>query len=179
MLDETTRLALFKEAQSYIYTQKTEVVGTGSRIVRQQYSSFDAFPSSSLYLKLKEAFQSLLVEQFSTVVPYPFTTPLEFHKMVLQKYEPGELGITPHRDRLSTINLVCIFNIAGAGEFSLCADRSGKNSMEIDSTPGHVIFLRAPGFFNSLERPFHSITNIQTTRYSFGLRQKAVANLSW
>ncbi|WP_407900503.1 hypothetical protein [Scytonema sp. NUACC26] len=173
MLDEATRLALFKEAQSYIYTPKTEVVGTGSRIVRQQCSSFDAFPSLSLYFRLKESFQALMAEQLATVVPYPFTTPLEFNKMVLQKYEPGELGITPHRDGLSAINLVAIFNIAGAGQFSLCADRSGKSSRKIDSTPGRVIFLRAPGFINSLERPFHSITNIKTTRYSFGLRQKA------
>ncbi|MBI2486575.1 MAG: hypothetical protein HYW01_06385 [Deltaproteobacteria bacterium] len=92
--------------------------------------------------------------------------------MVLQKYEKGSIGITPHRDGLSYINLVCIFNIGGRGKFFICSDRFGKDAREIDASPGKVVFLRAPGFFGSKDRPFHFVTDIQETRYTFGLRQK-------
>src|SRR3712207_8397186 len=39
---------------------------------------------------------------------YPFEMALSFNSMVLQRYEKGSIGITPHRDRLSYINLVCV-----------------------------------------------------------------------
>ncbi len=173
LLQEPARLALLREASSYTYSLENGVVGTGDRIVRQQYSSFEAFPESSLYVRLKQEFQALMSEQLANVDTYPFAAPLSFNSMVLHKYEPGELGITPHRDGLSAINLVCIFNIAGRGQFCLCEDRQGKNPQEIETIPGNVIFLRAPGFLGSQERPFHYVTNIQATRYSFGLRQRA------
>ena len=42
---------------------------------------------------------------------------------------------------------------------------------EIDNAPGTVVFLRAPGFLGSDERPFHTITEIGAPRVSFGLRK--------
>lgn len=147
-------------------------MGKGDRIVTKEYSSLEVFPEPSLYIRLTQAFQALISEQLTHVNPYPFATPLKFNWTVLQKYEAGELGITPHRDSMSAINLVCIFNIAGQGQFCLCEDRQGKNSREIETTPGNVIFLRAPGFLHSQERPFHYLSHIQATRYSFGLRQR-------
>ncbi|MBV8884288.1 MAG: hypothetical protein JO235_09875 [Chroococcidiopsidaceae cyanobacterium CP_BM_RX_35] len=176
LLTEVARLALQKEAESYSYIPKTGQVGTGDRVVRQQYSSFAAFPESSLYVQLAQAFQALMSEQLALVYPYPFATPLKFNSMLLQKYELGQLGITAHRDSLRSINWVCIFNIAGRGQFCLCEQRCGRNSREVDSSPGNIIFLRAPGFFGVQERPFHYVTNIQVTRYSFGLRQRAFSS---
>jgi len=104
---------------------------------------------------------------------YPFETALDFNSMVLQRYEEGSIGITPHRDGLSFINLVCVFAIGGKGSFYVCSDRSGKDSIEIDASPGNVIFMRAPGLLGSEdERPFHYVAGIRETRYTFGLRQK-------
>lgn len=91
--------------------------------------------------------------------------------MVLQKYELGSIGITMHCDRSLYINLICIFNIDGLGKFYLCDDRRGTNAKALDSSQGNVIFLKAPGFMNSQERPFHYVNDIQATRYTFGLRQ--------
>ncbi|HEY9633498.1 MAG TPA: hypothetical protein V6D14_08840 [Coleofasciculaceae cyanobacterium] len=172
MLSDAARLELLQEASSYCYAEETGVVGTGDRIVKKEYSSFEAFPSSSLYRSLTAEFQALMDEALSDLANYPFTVPLQFNSMVLQRYEPGQLGITPHRDRYSAINLVCVFNISGQGQFYLCTDRMGTNSLEFDTTPGHVIFLRAPSFLGSDQRPFHYVTNIRSTRYSFGLRQR-------
>jgi hypothetical protein len=172
LLQEAARLELLQEAKSYCYVEQTGVVGKGDRIVKQEYSSFEAFPERSLYRSLMTEFQALMDEALLATAHYPFTIPLQFNGMVLQRYEPGQLGLTPHRDSYSAINLVCIFNIDGQGKFYQCADRKGTNSVEIDTTPGNVIFLRAPGFLESDERPFHYLTNIGSTRYSFGLRQR-------
>ncbi len=35
-----------------------------------------------------------------------------------------------------------------------------------------MIILRAPGFLGTKLRPFHYVTDINETRYTFGLRQK-------
>ena len=103
---------------------------------------------------------------------YPFATRLNFNALVLQKYDQGSLGITPHRDQLSYINLVCVFMIAGQGRFCICADRSGNNAQAIDATPGRVILMRALGLLGATTRPFHYVTDIQAPRYTFGLRQQ-------
>jgi hypothetical protein len=173
LLDEDFRVALLKEAEDYDYEPEDEIVGTGDRVVRQQVSSFDDLPEDSGYVLLKNSFQDLLEQRIAQLGTYPFETALGFNSMVLQRYEEGSIGITPHRDGLSFINLVCVFIIGGKGSFYVCSDRSGKDSIEIDASPGNVIFMRAPGFLGSEdERPFHYVAGIRETRYTFGLRQK-------
>lgn len=173
LLSEEFRLELLLEAASYSYIKEPSVVGNGTQTVRQQVSSLTSFSALTLYNQLKNAFQNLLSERLAAVKPYPFATKLNFNSMVLQKYELGSIGITMHRDRSLYINLICIFNIDGLGKFYLCEDRSGTNAKELDSSPGNVIFLKAPGFMNSVKRPFHFVNDIQTLRYTFGLRQAA------
>ena len=176
LLREDFRLALLQEAESYAYRPEAEVVGNGNQTVRQQLGSFTDLTAYTLYNQLRNAFQNHLNEQLATLNSYPFATKLDFNAMVLQKYVPGSIGITPHRDHSRYINLVCLFNIGGLGKFYLCDDRSGSHPKLIDSSPGSVIFLKAPGFLNSLERPFHHVSDIQTTRHTFGLRQTATTS---
>ncbi len=173
LLDEDFRVALLKEARDYTYEPEDEIVGSGGRVVRQQLSSFEDFPKDSAYILLKNSFQDLLEERLAQLGTYPFEMALGFNSMVLQRYEEGSIGITPHRDGLSYINLVCVFVIGGQGSFYVCSDRSGNDSIEIDASPGKVIFMRAPGFLGSEDnRPFHYVTDIREPRYTFGLRQK-------
>ena len=172
ILNEGFRKSLLEEAECYTYEPEDEVVGTGDKIVRQQLSSFEDLPEDSKYNLLKHSFQSFLDEYLTLIKPYPFETRLAFNSAVLQRYEGGSIGITPHRDGLSYINLVCLFVIEGQGRFFTCSDRSGRDSVEIDASPGNVILVRAPGFLFSKERPFHYVNNIQERRYVFGLRQK-------
>jgi len=104
---------------------------------------------------------------------YPLKTALGFNFMVLQRYEEGSLGITPHRDGLSYINLVCVFIIGGRGRLCVCSDRSGRDAKEVDAAPSNVIFMRAPGLFEAEDnRPFHYVSEIEETRYTFASRQK-------
>lgn len=172
LLDESFRLALLQEAMNYPYRPEEEIVGSGDKMVRQQMGSFETFPEDSRFFLLKDSFQSLLETNLARLETYPFETPLNFNSMVLQKYEPGSVGITPHRDHLSYINLVCVFNIGGWGRFFLCADRSGRNAREISAAPGTVILMRSPGFLGLKDRLFHYVSDIEETRYTFGLRQR-------
>lgn len=173
VLEEDFRLALLKEAQDYDYQPADEFVGSGDRLVRQQVSSFEGFPEDSGYVLLTNSFQDLLEQRLAELGTYPFETALSFNSVVLQRYEEGSLGITPHKDGLRYINLVCVFVIGGRGRFYICSDRSGRDAKEVDASPGDVILMRAPGLFGAKDnRPFHYVTEIQETRYTFGLRQK-------
>lgn len=173
LLDEGSRLQLLREAQNASYRPEPKVVGSGANTVRQELETCEDFGSNSGFWLVKNAFEQALAQSLSDVKPYPFDKPLDLNTMVLQKYERGSAGITPHRDRLVYINLICLFVLGGCGRFFVCADRSGAVSREIDARPGNVIFIRAPGFFGSRERPFHYVKSIEETRYIFGLRQKA------
>ena len=173
ILDEKLRLTLLEEAEGYAYNQEQEVVGSSQRTVKQQVSSFTDFPQYSRYFLLRDAFEKVLNEHLSEVLPYPLREPLRFNSMVLQRYEKDAIGITPHKDGKSYINLVCIFNIGGKGRFYVCSDRAGNDAREIDASAGRVTIMRAPGLFGFEDaRPFHYATDIRDRRYTFGLRQK-------
>ena len=173
ILNEKLRLALLEEAEGYAYKQEQEVVGSAQRTVKQQVSSFTDFPQGSRCFLLRDAFENLLKKRLSEVKSCPLREPLCFNSMVLQRYEKGSIGITPHKDGKSFINLVCIFNIGGKGSFYVCSDRSGSNAREIDASEGRVTIMRAPGLFGFEDgRPFHYASDIQNRRYTFGLRQK-------
>jgi hypothetical protein len=91
--------------------------------------------------------------------------------LILQRYEPGCLGITPHRDHIKYTALVAIVVLCGDGRFRVCADRSGRGAVEIPAPAGHVLLMRAPGFERQGRRPFHFLDQVTERRYSFGLRQ--------
>lgn len=171
ILNEDFRLGLLEEAKGYTFAPADPVVGSGDRIVRQQLELFEDFPHESNYALLKQAFQNFLNVCLSEAAIYPFETRLQFNSMILQKYHKGSTGITPHRDGLRYVNLVCIFIISGEGRFYICPDRSGSGSREVAASPGDVVLLKAPGFLGSRDRPFHYVADIQTVRYTLGLRQ--------
>jgi hypothetical protein len=175
LLGEDSRLRLLAEAGSYAYTPEEEYVGSGDKLVRQQMGSFEGFQPGSAYLELRDAFQAWLEARLQNLLHYPFSTPLSFNALSLQKYEQGSIGITPHRDGLRYINLISLFVIGGHGRFFVCADRSGREAVEIDAAPGNLILMRAPGFLGEDRRPFHYVSEISLKRYSFGLRQLRLA----
>lgn len=172
LLPAATRTLLLAEALSYAYERRESVVGPAN--VRQDLSGVDRFPDGSLFFELRDQFQRLFTEKFREHPEGPtlFSTPLHFNDVSLQRYEPGSLGITPHLDARSCINLVCVFTLTGSARFCLCEDRSGGHPMELNAAPGTVILLRAPGFQGSNRRPFHFVTDIKDLRIAFGLRQR-------
>ena len=169
IIPEERRVVLLKEGEKYEYAKQPEFVGKHK--VREQLSSFAKFPEESLYRRLQEDFTSLLNYKLQAASVKPFlNSPVIFNEPVLQKYDAGSIGITPHVDHAANINLICVFLMKGYGSFYLCDDREKTNSRFLEAAPGHVMILRAPGFLGSNFRPFHYLENILEDRLTFGLR---------
>jgi hypothetical protein len=171
-LNENLRTALLKEAAGYAYKREEEVVGSGDRTVKQQVGSFEDFTDSSEFVRVRASFEDLVSSALATLASYPFATPFRLDSMILNKYEAGSLGITPHRDLARYINLIGILVIGGSGRFQVCRDRSGEHASEIMAPPGHTILMRAPGFPGAADRPFHCVSDIRESRYTLVLRQR-------
>lgn len=171
ILPDDRREELFAEARTYEYQRQPELVGGGK--VREQLSSISSFPEESLFYGLKNDFTELLLRKLVSLPARDiFSVPLIFNEMSIQKYEAGSIGITPHMDGKSVLNLICLFILTGTSEFAVCQDRSGRNPKFFNTAPGNLIILRAAGFYHSTFRPFHFVRNITKERFVFGLRQK-------
>lgn len=172
LLDDTFRAALLDAARAARFRPARPLVGKGERLVRQRMEVCEHFPTNSIFRVLTEAFQSLWDVALADTATNPFEGRLVFNDLMLQRYEVGEVGITPHRDRTAYRNLVCLFILEGRGRFFVCDDRIGSGAREIPHDAGDVLLMRAPGFRASDERPFHFVRDIRSPRYIFGLRQE-------
>lgn len=173
LLTESFRGVLLQEAQSYNYRRARPSIGKGEKRVRQRMGVFNDLPAHSAFWTLTARFQSLWDETFADLRPSPFSQRPIFNDVMLQKYDTGHEGITPHMDRTAYRYIICLFVLAGRGRFCVCADRGGRDVREIPNAPGDVILTRAPGFLGSDVRPFHFVEDIRETRYVFGLRHDA------
>ena len=174
MLSDAFRGELLAEARSAVFRPARTSIGDGDRVVFQRMEVCDGFSPGGSFIALRDEFQSLWDASFVEGPDYPFESPVRFNDLMLQRYEPGDLGITPHRDRRDYRNVICLFVLAGRGRFGVCADRSGNCAREIHNAPGELILIRAPGFLGSGARPFHFVGNITEARYVFGLRHERV-----
>jgi hypothetical protein len=171
LLDDYERRRLLAAAESAEYRSARSVVGRGDSIVRQDMDVCVDFADDSPFRGFARRFEALVRAAADRLEHNPFPGPLCLDDLVLQRYEPGALGITAHRDSLRYINLAALFTLAGEARFALCQDRSGRASRDIDAAPGTVILLRAPGYRGTDSRPFHFVSDIRSRRFSFGLRQ--------
>ena len=173
-LTDAYRAWLLEEARRAKYRDARPVVGRGDRVVHQRMGVHDGFGIDSRFHDLTRRYQALWDGWLSAVTPDPFESRLVFNDLMLQVYEPGETGITPHMDRTAYRNLICLFVLEGRGRFGVCSDRSGGGARIIPHQPGDVVLTRAPGFRESGRRPFHFVDRITERRYVFGLRHECV-----
>ena len=166
------RAWLLEEARDVQFREARPVVGRGERLVRQRMGVHNAFEPDSRFLDLTRHYQAVWDGWLASMVSSPFESKLVFNDLMLQVYEPGETGITPHMDRTGYRNLICLFVLEGRGRFGICRDRSGRGARIIDHEPGDVVLTRAPGFRGSDHRPFHFLDRITEQRYVFGLRHE-------
>ena len=166
------RAWLLEEARATRFREARPVVGRGERLVRQRMGVHNGFGVDSRFRDLTRHYQTLWDEWLASIASSPFECPLVFNDLMLQVYEPGETGITPHMDRTGYRNLICLFVLEGRGRFGICRDRSGSGATIIDHEPGDVVLTRAPGFRGSDRRPFHFLDRITERRYVFGLRHE-------
>lgn len=92
-----------------------------------------------------------------------------------QRYRPGSMGITSHRDGRRFRRLVAVFTTAGAARFAVRAERHGNVVAGWEAGPGSLVLLRGPGLAGARDgRPFHEVSGPhEGVRYSVGFRMEA------
>lgn len=169
LLDESARLPLLEAARQLPYRPARPLVGEGARLVRQDFELSVTFPDGSPFHGLAAALEGLLRRALGRLSPRPLAE-IELNDLIVQHYQPGSAGITPHRDHVRYEGLVALVNLAGRASFCVCADRSGSGARELEDRPGVLLLMRAPGFAGRRDRPFHFLKDVSEERYSLGLR---------
>lgn len=166
LLRDADRRLLVATADTLPFVRQPATVGKG--LVRQDLSVHEPLVDPP-FLDLRDALETVLRD---AAPPDLFATPLALDTLVLQRYVPGSVGITPHRDGPSRINLIVVVVLEGDARFAVCDDREGTNPRHVPAPPGHVILMRAPGYRGSDLQPFHFIADIRERRTIVGLRQR-------
>jgi hypothetical protein len=170
-LDERAINVLESEAEALSFRVARPVIGEGENEVRQEFEVCRDLPDDGAFQALTSAIEGRLNEALAKRRRHRTGTPLRLNDIILQRYPPGCLGITPHRDHIKYTDLVVIVVVAGDGRFCVCTDRQGRDTIEIPAPAGHLILMRAPGFDDRHRRPFHFLDQVTERRYSFGMRQ--------
>ena len=169
VIDDATCRALLAEARRLPYRVARETIGEGESAVRQDFELCMSFPAESPFWPFAAALEGHLAAALAALDPPPVAG-LKLNDLIVQRYQPGSAGITPHRDHVRYIGLVALVTLAGAGRLYVCADRGGTDAREIPAPPGALVLMRAPGFAGLRDRPFHFLKDITAERYSLGLR---------
>ena len=169
LLGDEARLPLLETARQLPYRPARPLVGEGARLVRQDFELSVTFPDDSPFPRFAAALERLLRRALGRLSPSPLTE-IELNDLIVQRYQPGSAGITPHRDHVRYEGLVALVNLAGRARFCVCSDRSGSGARELEDAPGALLLMRAPGFAGRRDRPFHFLKDVSEERYSLGLR---------
>jgi len=175
LLSENQRRALLTATEELNYRRATAVVGEAENKVFQDFELCMDISTTSPFRSASNSF-SQLVQQANLLLkrqhlPFNFW----FNDLIVQRYNQASEGMSPHRDHIRYTHLVALVVLDGAANFSVCEDRSGANNKNINSQPGDVILMLAPGFSDGDKRPFHQVRNIVGPRHSFGLRYDSFA----
>jgi hypothetical protein len=95
------------------------------------------------------------------------------NEVAVQRYHPGSLGITPHRDQRRFAQLVAVITIVGSAPFTLCRNRAGDPIRTWQASAGSLVLLRGPGLAGQKDgRPMHLVGGPTggTARMSIGIR---------
>jgi hypothetical protein len=95
------------------------------------------------------------------------------NEVAVQRYHPGSLGITPHRDQRQFAQLVAVITVAGSAPFTLCRNRAGDPIRTWQASQGSLVLLRGPGLASQEDgRPMHLVGGPTggTPRTSIGIR---------
>jgi hypothetical protein len=175
LLDPTGRQRLLATVRSLPYRPCKPTVGEGERLVRQRFSLCMEIPAGHAVRRLGHALDRLFADA-RAALPADFAELAGFNDFIVQRYEPGAVGITPHRDHVRYTGVVAVVVLSGRARFCVCRDRVGTGAREIGCPPGGVILMRAPGMVRytasrePMQRPFHFVADIRRRRYTIGLR---------
>ena len=94
------------------------------------------------------------------------------NEVAVQRYQPGSIGITPHRDQRRFARLVVVITVAGSAPFTLCRNRAGDPIRTWQAGEGSLVLLRGPGLAGEQDgRPMHHVGGpTHAPRTSIGIR---------
>ncbi|MGH3900205.1 MAG: hypothetical protein ACRDTA_18575 [Pseudonocardiaceae bacterium] len=94
------------------------------------------------------------------------------NEIAIQRYQPGSVGITPHRDQRRYAQLVAVITAAGSAPFTLCRNRAGDPIRTWRADEGSLVLLRGPGLAGDPDgRPMHLVGGpTGSPRTSIGIR---------
>ncbi len=169
-LKDSARLDLLEELTQYHMVQAP--YECGPRKVRQEYKAFDDFPEKSLFLQVREELENELKVLYSIFIPPNSMEPLTFTHQVVQRYEPGPIGIGAHRDGQSYINLVALLVLEGEDGLHSCDDEDGSNPVLVPNKAGDLILMRGSNFEGIDQGHYHLVKDIRERRIVLAFRQK-------
>ncbi len=175
LLGPAERGPLAEAAGLLSYRAAKPMIGEGERTVRQDFELCMTVEPGSPFHALRAALERAVAGALARLTPPPLAAPPRFNDLIMQRYRPGSLGITPHRDHIRYRDLVAIVTLAGRARFFLCPDRSGRDAREVPIPPGSLLLMRAPGFAGLQDRPFHMLSDVTETRIALGLRREVQA----
>jgi hypothetical protein len=80
------------------------------------------------------------------------------NEIAVQRYHPGSLGITPHRDPRRFALLVAVITVAGSAPFTLCSNRAGDPIRTWQVSEGSLVLLRGHRLAGEVDdRPMHVV----------------------
>lgn len=166
------RRALARRADTLAFRTARPVVGSGERAVTQSFEIADDVPGTG---PLAEVGQELAARLNAVLArdDTPSCPAITFNDRVVQRYPPGDVGISPHKDHVRYVHLVVNLVLSGFGRFYVCPERSFEGALEIPGSAGDALIMRAPGFAGRDHRPFHAIGEVAQGRLVLGLRQDA------
>jgi hypothetical protein len=99
------------------------------------------------------------------------------NEVAIQRYQPGSLGITPHRDQRRYAVLVAVITVAGSAPFTLCRNRAGDPIRTWQANEGSLVLLRGPGLAGDPDGRLMHLVGSPTgshPRMSIGIRMDTV-----
>ena len=175
LLSEAARRDLLAASRGLSYRPARPVIGTGDKAVHQDFELCMNPPAPGPFHACAGALERLLQAALAELPDPPLAAAPALNDVVLQRYRPGALGITPHRDHVRYRELVAILTLAGEARFFVCKERSGTDPHEVPIPPGSLLLMRAPGFAGRSDRPFHFLKDVIRQRVCLGLRHDVQA----
>ena len=172
-LDEAACATLVNCCAELAFRDARPVLGKPGEEVYQDLELTVDIPGNSPLVVLAKRLESDLQNALNRMEPPPLDYSFVINDFIVQRYLSGRKGITPHRDHVRYRGLVAIIVLGGTGSFWICGDRKGAGRCDIPAPPGSLLLMRAPDFAGRTDRPFHALSEITETRYSFGMRHDA------
>ncbi len=157
-------------AETLTYREARPVVGSGDKEVRQDFEVCMDIPGGSIFRNFAQALEADLKAASALLEPDPLPEGFTLDDLIVQRYPVGCRGITPHVDHVRYQGLVAIIVFGGRGLFETLADRQGADPKPVETAPGDLLLMAAPGFDGEKRRPFHRLSEVTEKRVILGLR---------